>query len=156
MPRRAPPSRLHLHPGPTPPRGTPKYQMPIMPQSVFRPRAPSDAPSTRPSHRRSSSRDSLSSEASSPSESGWSSLNSSPTSSTTNLAFTLNGSNSSSSLSLPMMPMTPATPASWRERTVETKKVLRGPWDHSGTITDKLSLDVESLLKPLQPVATTY
>lgn len=121
MPRRAPPTALRLHSGPTPPRTHPKHSLPSIPQPTFYPFTslppPRATTSPRPTPR--------------------------------NLATLV-------PLDIPLVPSPPSSRSSSPRSGNVSERFVRGPWDHSGTISSALPFDVESMLKPLKPVAVGF
>src|SRR5262245_51190710 len=124
MPRRAPPSALRLHSGPTPPRNTPKHTLPSLPQPIF--------------HQKSSHTISpIQRDVRYMAQVQLSTFD-------LDLFFVKGRGRSDSTLS----DSSCGSPnESWREK----KTAMRGPWDHSSSTT--LYVDVETLVRPLEPVA---
>ncbi|KAJ7286008.1 hypothetical protein C8J57DRAFT_1286477 [Mycena rebaudengoi] len=123
--RRSPPSPLRLVLGPVPPRSQPKHTLPSVPRPAFsQPAMVARGPSPRPHA------DAPTKEADRLLSAKFSDLP----------GIVIPAVNSS----LPSAVLGAASPSS--------RGSLRGPWDHSGTITIA-TLDVESLLTPMKPVA---
>ncbi|KAJ7702401.1 hypothetical protein B0H17DRAFT_1044220 [Mycena rosella] len=125
MRRRSAPTALRLVQGPVPPRSVSKHTLPSVPRPTFsQPATVVRGPTPRQHSRSPSGEDAL-------------------------LATKF------ADLPAIVIPPSSSLPGSLLSATTPTPSTsrgsMRGPWDHSGSIS--LPLDVESLLKPLQPVA---
>lgn len=164
MTRRAPPTALRLIPGPTPPRNHCRHTLPSVPRPTFHEpsfvaRAPSQTRQRRsppqieeaipmlsvviPAYPHAASTPTpISASASTSSSSSASFYTSSASASPT--SDHISRSNSFS-------PSSRHSPFSSSYSSPSTSNITRGPWDHSGSI--PLAFNVETVLKPLEPVA---
>ena len=126
MPRRPPPTALRLATGPTPTRSRSKHVLPSIPPPTFHPLPVWVSQSSRAPAPRETIQKMTQAE----------------------LApldiLSLTGVSGSGS----------ASPVSAGSITAGRRKMIKGPWDHSGSIS--LEFDVESVLAPLEPVAIPW
>jgi hypothetical protein len=123
MPRRAPPTALRLHSGPTPPRNTPKHTLPSLPQPIFH---------QRPSHTIIPTQRDI----------GYITLDAVDL----DTFFIKRRGRSDSTLS-----DSSCGSPNGSDFGGEKKTIMRGPWDHSRST--RVYFDVETLVRPLEPVA---
>jgi len=132
MPRRAPPSALRLVQGPIPPRSQPKHVMPCLPPPAFCPEEAMPRGSSPPPRSRRLGQVVLRSTELSPLAMP--------------LEFDANSSRTSLALSTPTS--SPSSPSS-----SPVGMRIRGPWEHSSSISDQLQVDIDSLLAIPKPAA---
>lgn len=136
MPRRPPPTALRLIEGPTPPRGYVRHKLPSLPRPTWYP--PSFVPKASPS--RTAIAVTIRYEDSS--------LSSSANRCRTKVTFP-ECLSSLGAIDIPGSP--PSSASSWASSTSSGASSRRGSWDFSHA--RSLPFDVESVLKPLKPVA---
>ncbi|EIW85355.1 hypothetical protein CONPUDRAFT_162563 [Coniophora puteana RWD-64-598 SS2] len=129
MPRRAPPSALRLVQGPIPPRSQPKHVMPCLPPPAFCPEeAMPRGPSPPPRSRRFG-------------QVVLRSMELTPL----DMPFDFEANSSRTSLALSTPTSSPSSsPVGMR---------IRGPWEHSSSISEQLQVDIDSLLAMPKPAA---
>jgi len=139
--RRPPPSALRLITGPTPPRSAPRHTLPSVPRPAFYPpSAVSRGPS--PRGRQSTTLP----------QPGLNAVDQSTLCILT--SYDSMSSPYSSSTGTPTSSMPTPSSSNYSPRSLTSSpKVLRGPWDHSGSII--VPIDLENVLTPLKPAAVS-